>query len=79
MTWDEFSQKLNDKMDKTFKPTREWMAAKYAEMNEQLFNGSLGNCSFDIFIPSNQKGFLLKIVLILYCLKIQQSIYIVTI
>ena len=49
MTWDEFSQKLNDKMDKTFKPTREWMAAKYAEMNEQLFNGSLGNCSFDIF------------------------------
>lgn len=49
MTWDEFSQKLNDKMDKTFKPTREWMAAKYTEMNEQLFNGSLGNCSFDIF------------------------------
>lgn len=49
MTWDEFSQKLNDKMDKTFKPTREWMAAKYAEMNEQLFNGLLGNCSFDIF------------------------------
>ena len=49
MTWDEFSQKLNDKMDKTFKPTREWMAAKYDEMNEQLFNGSLGNCSFDIF------------------------------
>lgn len=36
-------------MDKTFKPTIEWMAVKYAEMNEQLFNGSLGNCSFDIF------------------------------
>ena len=36
-------------MDKTFRPTREWMAAKYAEMNEQLFNGLLGSCSFDIF------------------------------
>lgn len=49
MTWDEFSQKLNDKMDKTFKPTIEWMTAKYAEMNDELFNGALGDCSFDIF------------------------------
>lgn len=36
-------------MDKTFKPTVEWMAQKYQEMNEQLFNGALGNCSFNIF------------------------------
>lgn len=49
MEWDEFTQKLNDKMDKTFKPTVDWMAAKYAEMNDTLFNGALGECSFAIF------------------------------
>lgn len=49
MEWDEFSQKLNDKMDKTFQPTVEWMTAKYAEMNDTLFNGALGECSFAIF------------------------------
>ena len=49
MDWDEFSQKLNDKMDKTFQPTVEWMTAKYAEMNDTLFNGALGECSFAIF------------------------------
>jgi len=36
-------------MDKTFKPTVEWMAQKYQEMNEQLFNGALGDCNFNIF------------------------------
>lgn len=36
-------------LDKTFKPTREWMAEKYEEMNQQLFGGSLGRCLFDIF------------------------------
>lgn len=36
-------------MDKTFKPTVEWMAQKYQEMNEQLFNGVLGDCNFNIF------------------------------
>lgn len=36
-------------MDKTFRPTVEWMAAKYAEMNEQLFGGQLGQCDFDVF------------------------------
>ena len=36
-------------MDKTFKPTVEWMAQKYQEMNEQLFNGALGECNFNIF------------------------------
>jgi hypothetical protein len=36
-------------LDKTFKPTREWMAEKYEEMNQQLFGGSLGGCLFDIF------------------------------
>ena len=36
-------------MDKTFKPTVEWMSAKYAEMNNQLFGGELGECNFKIF------------------------------
>lgn len=36
-------------MDKTFKPTVEWMAQKYQEVNEQLFNGELGDCSFNVF------------------------------
>lgn len=32
-----------------FKPTVEWMAKKYWEMNEQVFNGELGDCDFGIF------------------------------
>lgn len=36
-------------MDKTFKPTIEWMSAKYAEMNSKLFRGELGKCHFNIF------------------------------
>lgn len=36
-------------MDKTFRPSVEWMTAKYAEMNETLFYGALGECSFAIF------------------------------
>lgn len=36
-------------MDKTFKPTVEWMTARYAEMNDELFGGELGECSFAIF------------------------------
>ena len=36
-------------MDKTFKPTVEWMAQKYQEMNEKLFGGELGYCDFNIF------------------------------
>lgn len=49
MDWNEFSQKLNDKMDKTFKPNKQWMAEKYQEMNQWLFGGKLGECNFDIF------------------------------
>ena len=49
MNWAEFTQKLNDKMDKTFAPTVEWMAKMYAEMNKMLFNGELGACKFAIF------------------------------
>ena len=49
MDWNEFSQKLNDKMDKTFKPNKQWMAEKYQEMNQWLFGGELGKCYFDIF------------------------------
>ena len=36
-------------MDKTFKPTTEWMAVKYDEMNNMLFDGELGVCSFKVF------------------------------
>jgi predicted SprT family Zn-dependent metalloprotease len=36
-------------MDKTFKPTPDWMAAKYAELNQSLFRGELGECDFGIF------------------------------
>lgn len=35
--------------DKTFKPTVEWMKQKYIEMNDLLFNGTLGQCNFAIF------------------------------
>ena len=35
--------------NKSFVPTVEWMAQKYQEMNEQLFNGALGDCNFNIF------------------------------
>ena len=36
-------------LDKTFKPTVEWMSVKYAEMNDQLFRGELGECNFKVF------------------------------
>lgn len=36
-------------MDKTFKPTTEWMAIKYDEMNNMLFDGELGDCRFKVF------------------------------
>lgn len=36
-------------MENTFKPNIQWMAEKYNEMNEKLFNGELGACDFDIF------------------------------
>jgi hypothetical protein len=36
-------------MDKTFRPNTQWMAEKYEEMNQQLFNGELGACGFAIF------------------------------
>lgn len=32
-----------------FVPTVEWMAKKYWEMNEQVFNGELGDCDFGVF------------------------------
>lgn len=36
-------------IDKSFKPTREWMAIKYEELNKQLFGGALGSCDFEVF------------------------------
>lgn len=35
--------------DMGFKPTVRWMAEKYWEMNEQVFNGELGDCDFGVF------------------------------
>lgn len=35
--------------DRTFKPTVQWMAEKYEELNSMLFNGELGPCNFGIF------------------------------
>jgi hypothetical protein len=38
-----------DNIDKSFVPTREWMAEKYDEMNNQLFGGRLMECGFEVF------------------------------
>lgn len=38
-----------DNIDKSFVPTREWMAEKYDEMNKQLFGGRLMGCGFEVF------------------------------
>lgn len=38
-----------DKIDKSFVPTVEWMYRRYDEMNQKLFNGSLGACKLKIF------------------------------
>lgn len=38
-----------ENLDKTFKPTTEWMAKKYDEMNQKLFGGKLMACEFDVF------------------------------
>lgn len=34
-------------------PTIEWMSTKYREMNDMLFSGKLGDCSFEIFTTGN--------------------------
>ena len=34
---------------RTFRPTVEWMAKRYEEANEKLFNGALGKCDFAVF------------------------------
>lgn len=36
-------------MNKSFKPTVNWMAEKYDEMNAKLFGGQLDQCDFNIF------------------------------
>ena len=37
------------KSDEKFTPTVDWIADKYFELNEWLFNGRLGNCLFEIY------------------------------
>lgn len=34
---------------RSFKPTVEWMAERYNEANQKLFNGELGSCEFGLF------------------------------
>ena len=38
-----------DNIDKSFVPTKKWMAEKYDEMNNQLFGGRLMECGFEVF------------------------------
>lgn len=35
--------------DEKFTPTVDWIAEKYFELNEWLFNGKLGNCLFEVY------------------------------
>ena len=35
--------------EEKFKPTVEWMAKKYDEINAWLFYGELGSCNFEIY------------------------------
>ena len=35
--------------DERFTPTVDWIAEKYFELNEWLFNGKLGNCLFEVY------------------------------
>lgn len=39
---------MNNSTEK-FTPTTDWMAEKYFELNMDLFDGELGNCTFNIF------------------------------
>jgi hypothetical protein len=38
-----------DKENRNFKPSIEWMRERYDQMNQFLFDGELGDCSFEIF------------------------------
>ena len=40
---------MENNIDKSFKPTTDWMNDKYNEMNNLLFDGELGSCYFKIF------------------------------
>lgn len=40
---------LVDKEKRGFRPTIGWMRDRYNEMNDLLFDGSLGDCNFEIF------------------------------
>lgn len=42
-----------DGQDMSFVPTVEWMREKYDEMNENLFNGQLGDCHFTLSTTSS--------------------------
>lgn len=38
------------------RPTIEWMAERYNEMNEKLFGGKLGSCAFEVFTTGKGAG-----------------------
>ena len=43
------NRRIMEAVDKTFRPTTEWMAEKYQEMNQWLFGGELMGCDFEVF------------------------------
>ena len=43
------NRRIMEEVDKTFRPTTEWMAKKYQEMNQWLFGGELMGCDFEVF------------------------------
>lgn len=45
-----------DSINRDFKPTVEWMAQKYDEINDEYFGGRLGSCDFDIFTTGKGSG-----------------------
>lgn len=42
--------------DVKFKPTIEWMTQKYDELNQELFEGELGHCDFELFTSGKGSG-----------------------
>lgn len=44
-----YKQILKEDTNTLMKPTPEWMAKRYNELNQELFNGKLGTCEFGLF------------------------------
>ena len=48
-----FREILKEDTNTLMKPTVEWMAMRYNELNQELFNGKLGDCNFGLFTTGN--------------------------